>query len=517
MAKSPSPASGSSTPVIKPQRALLGIINFCAGAAIMIIEITANRLLAPYFGNSIYTWTALIGVVLIALSVGAFVGGRLADRTSRPDLLGWLLAGAAGLTFIIPPLGYTLGPVMSESGSLIAGPVFISLFMFALPGVLLGAVSPASVRFYAQAAGEGHVGASAGVISMLGSLGSFVGTFLSGFVLLALFGVKTIFIGSGITLALLALLAFWMAGKMKQNLAKHSALSAVTLVLCLMASEKVEANVIHQEESAYHRIRVKEEPMNGRPARALYLDSTLEGGIFTQGSGLPLNYQNYWRLVTLNPEFKIKRALFIGAGAFGMPEEVSKLGDGVHVDVAEIDPAVIEVGRKFFRLNEFPNVHAHATDGRKYLQSGGEPYDFIFGDAYNGIRHIPAHLVTQEFFKDIQGRLSADGVFMMNLISAAEGEKSELLRDILATVRSVFPHVEAFHTGSPLLQAQNIILLASNKSWQRWVEGTFHLPGSVEARFINQRLRPQQLPATGRVLTDDFNPVDAIIARQLLR
>ncbi|TLD68670.1 MFS transporter [Phragmitibacter flavus] len=517
MAKSKPAAPATETTLVPtPQRALLGLINFCAGAAIMIIEITANRLLAPYFGNSIYTWTALIGVVLIALSVGSVLGGHLADKTTRPDLLGWLLAGAAASTFIIPPIGFLLGPAMSNGG-LIAGPIFISLFMFTIPGILLGAVSPASIRFYAQASGEGHVGAAAGIIGMLGSLGSFIGTFLCGFVLLSLFGVKAIFIGSGITLALLALLAFWMAGRLRQNLPKHAAATAVTLTLCLFASEKADAAVIHQQESFYHRIRVKEEPMNGRPARALYLDSTLEGGIYTQHPGLPLNYQNYWRLVQLNSDLKVQRALFIGAGAFGMPAEVSQISPETHADVAEIDPAVVEVGRQYFNLNNFPRVHAHATDGRRFLQTTPHSYDLIFGDAYNGIRHIPAHLVTREFFQDAQKRLTADGVFMMNLISAAEGPKAELLTDILATVRSVFPHVEVFQTGGPLTQAQNLILVASNKDWKPWVENTIHVPGSIESRFLNQRLRPHQLPANGRALTDDFNPIDAIIARQLLR
>lgn len=500
-----------------PSRFLLGLISFCAGAAIMIIEITANRLLAPYFGNSVYTWTALIGVVLIALSLGAYLGGRLADKTSRPDLLGWLLAGAAALTFLIPPIAYTLGPSMTHGG-IIAGPIFISLILFTIPGILLGAVSPASVRFYAQASGEGHIGASAGVISMLGSLGSFVGTFLSGFVLLSFLGVKTIFIGSGILLALLALIAFWMAAKLKTNLPKHLASTILTLFICLLVNEKTEAGVIHQQESFYHRIRVKEETLNGRPARTLYLDSTLEGGIFTQGPGLPLNYQNYWNLTALNRNINIKRALFIGAGAFGMPAEITKTGNDVHADVAEIDPAVIHVGRQFFNLNDSPRVHAHAIDGRRFVQQAPHnTYDFIFGDAYQGIRYIPAHLVTKEFFLEIRDRLTTNGVFMMNLISAVEGPRAELLSAILATLHDVFPHVEVFHTGGPRNQAQNLILIASTQSWKTWIEDTYHPPSSIEGRLLTHHLKPHQLPAPSSVLTDNFNSIDAIIARQLLR
>lgn len=518
---SPSPSSPTSKATAQAAAAstrfLLGLICFCSGAGIMIIEISANRLLAPYFGNSIYTWTALIGVVLISLSIGSYVGGRLADKSSRGDLLGWLLTGASAFTFLIPIVGLFLGPRLANAG-LIAGPVFISLFMFTIPGILLGAVSPACVRFYSLASGGGQVGASAGVISMLGSLGSFIGTFLSGFVLLSMFGVKTIFIGSGLTLALLAVVAFWMAGKLRQSLAKFTSAAVPGLVLCvLFANESVEAGVIHQENSFYHRIRVKEETMAGRPARTLYLDSTLEGGVFTEGSGLPLNYQNYWQLVRLPDDFQMKRALFIGAGAFGMPEQVSLWRDGVDVDVAEIDPAVVEVGRKFFRLNEHPRVQAHAVDGRRFLQTTPHQYDLIFGDAYNGIRHIPAHLVTKEFFTEIKGKLTPNGVYLMNLISSIEGRNAELLHAIHATLKTVFPNVEVFRTGGGKTDVQNIIILASTQSWEPWIRKKYHLPGSVEARLAEQYILPQQLPTAGPVLTDDFNTVDAIVARQLLQ
>ncbi|MEZ0387644.1 MAG: fused MFS/spermidine synthase, partial [Verrucomicrobium sp.] len=174
-----SPSSTASAAAVRAEiaassrltRWLLATICFFSGASIMVIEITANRLLAPAFGNSIYTWTALIGVVLVALSAGGYLGGYLSDKLGRMDLLGWLLAGAAVLTMLIPALAEVLSPSLAKGG-LIAGPVFISLFLFALPGVLLGAVSPASVRFYSMANEDQHVGRAAGVISMLGSLGS---------------------------------------------------------------------------------------------------------------------------------------------------------------------------------------------------------------------------------------------------------------------------------------------------------------------------------------------------------
>jgi spermidine synthase len=520
MAK-PTKSSPVSTSTAAPSgsdhtRLLLGIICFFAGAAIMVIEISANRLLAPYFGNSLYTWTALIGVVLVSVSVGGYLGGYLADKTGRMDLLGWLLASAAFLTMLIPTINTWFAPTLAKS-DIISGPVMISILILAIPGVLLGAVSPASVRFFSLAGNDEHVGSSAGIISMLGSLGSFIGTFVSGFFLLSAFGVKTIFIGSGAVLLVLALLAFWMAKQSWQPQIRSTVMVLLAGLLTANIDAKPGEGIIHQASSFYHQIEVTErEGFNG-PERYLKLDSTVEGGLRVKDGALVLDYQHFWQLVHLKEDLKIQRALFIGAGAFGMPQQVSKAHPEASVDVAEIDPAVVATGRKFFNLDAFPKVQAHAEDARRFVNGSSGNYDLIFGDAYNGVRHIPAHLVTKEFFQEVKTKLSKDGVFLMNVISAVEGEKAELFAHILATLRSVFPHVEAFSVGGAPRESQNIILLASEQSWKPWLEDTLHVPGSTLARLAGRHLSETKLPAAAPVMTDDWNPVDAVIARQLLK
>jgi spermidine synthase len=514
-AKEKSASSSPPSPNARATHALLAVICFLAGASVMVIEISANRLLAPHFGNSIYTWTALIGVVLVALSAGAWIGGVLADKLGRFDLLGWLLAGSAVLAMLIPALNAFFAPTLANSG-LISGPVFISIFLFALPAVLLGAVSPASVRFYSMMNQDTQVGHAAGIISMLGSLGSFVGTFLSGFFLLSAFGVTKIFIGTGVVLLVLAVIAFAMARKS----IKTQGLTVAATLLGALASINAEAaagpDVIHRESSFYHQIEVVKRGAGANEEHILKLDSTMEGGIRARDGALVLEYQKFWQVAEMNEELKIRRALFIGAGAFGMPNDVARKHGDAHVDVAEIDPAVIAVGRRFFRLGNYPQVHAHAVDARRYLSQSGGNYDLIFGDAYNGDRHIPAHLVTQEFFQLVKGKLSPDGVFLMNVITAIQGDRAELLRHVLTTVRSVFPHVEVFNVRSADMEPDNVILLAANHSWKPWLEDKFYLPATEHARFAERRLRPNQLPADAQILTDDWNPVDAIIARQLL-
>ena len=252
--------------------------------------------------------------------------------------------------------------------------------------------------------------------------------------------------------------------------------------------------------------------------RELLLDSTYEGGMTWPGGDLVLAYQHFWQLVQLNENLKIKRALFIGAGAFGMPEQVSKANPDAMVDVAEIDPAVIQTGREYFKLNEFPNVRAHASDARRFLQSSdGQKYDFIFGDAYNGVRHIPAHLVTKEFFTQVHDRLAPHGVFIMNVISAIEGPRSELTGHVIATLREVFPHVEIFGVGGSRMETQNVILLASDESWKPWIDDRTYPQDSWQSRLLSSRVPPMLHPPHRAVLTDDWNPIDVVIARQLGR
>ena len=519
MSKAPTPTSSSpqeKTDHLRPTRLFLGAACFFSGAAMMVIEISAARLLSPLFGNSVYTWTALIGVILIAFSVGGYMGGRLADRRAGLDVLGWLLAGVAVLTFFIPALSTWFGPAFAKGG-LIDGPVMFSLFLLAVPGALLGAVSPAAVRLYSLTSQDSHIGGAAGTISMLGSLGSFVGTFLSGFFLLGNFGVRSIFIGTAVLLLALAVLAFFLTGKGSAQSAKVLIAGVIAGLIGSLSSPTPALGVIYEHESFYHRIQVTEEGVSPNRRRLLKLDSTHEGGMNPETGDLILAYQHYWRLAMLQDR-PIQSALFIGAGAFGMPEEVSRTFPDAAVDVAELDPAVIETGRQFFKLDEYPRVKASAGDARHYLRtSGDKKWDLIFGDAYNGMQAIPAHLTTKEFFQLISDHLTPEGVYTMNVISAVQGEKSELLAGMLATLKEVFPHLQVFAVQGSRTTSQNVIVLASHHDLSNVVLNQHFPENTWQARLLRTHVPAQYLPTNGQVFTDDFNPVDAIIARGLIR
>lgn len=509
-------SSPSLTPPASLRKAhlLLGLICFLAGASVMVIEITANRLLSPLFGNSVYTWTSLIGVVLICFSVGGYLGGWLTDKKADFSLLGWLLAGSGVMTLFVPALYTIVGPANEDAG-LITGPLIVSILLFAVPGILLGAISPASVRLYSSLQQDAHVGYAAGTISMLGSLGSFVGTFLSGFYLLSAFGVKAIFLGTGVLLIVLASAAFLLARSKPMDHVPVWISALIAGAIGFSYEVKAKENVLFQHESFYHRVQVIESGTGSFAQRFLQLDSTMEGGMEAESGDLILEYQHYWQLPMLKDGFKLERALFLGAGAFGMPEQVSKQWPQSQVDVVEIDPVVIDAGRKFFKLDEFPRVHAHASDARRFLRRTENRYDLIFGDAYNGVQAIPVHLASREFFQEVKDRLTPHGIFVMNVISAVEGPKSELLAGMIATLKEVFPHVELCAVGGIRSDSQNTILVATQEDWEPLFMRNDYERGSWQDRLTSRYIPDLRRPKNGTVFTDDHNPVDAIIARGL--
>ncbi len=364
---------------------------------------------------------------------------------------------------------------------------------------------------------DSHIGGAAGTISMLGSLGSFVGTFLSGFFLLGSFGVRNIFIGTAVLLLVLAVIAFLLSRKGAGQVVRVVTLGVVAGIISTLTTPTRGKEVIHEHESFYHRIQVTEDGVSPNRRRLLKLDSTHEGGMNPETGALILEYQHYWRLGMLQDR-PIQSALFIGAGAFGMPEELSRTFPAATVDVAELDPAVIETGRQFFKLDEHPRVQAHAGDARHYLRtSGDKKWDLIFGDAYNGREAIPSHLASKEFFQLVSSHLTPEGVYTMNVISAVQGKHSELLAGMVATLREVFPHLEIFAVSAPRNVSQNVIILASHQDLTPLIVYRHYPATTWQARLLRTHVPHNYVPTDGQIFTDDFNPVDAIVARGLIR
>lgn len=519
----------SSAPVPEPvpapnlfwERAFVLLAAFGGGAGVMVLEMAGNRVLAPWFGNSLYTWTGLIGVVLLAMSCGYYAGGYLADKFSGWILLANLLAAAAVSVLFIPLAQGALDRALNPT-DIVWGPILASIGLFAVPGVIMGAVTPVAIRLRSVMGCDRHVGLSAGQIGMVGTLGSVVGTFAGGFFLIPLLHLDTLFLLIAGTLGGIACLGYALFARTTWRIKAPIALLTVLLSLggnVVGGATLKPYALIHEENSFYHRIRVFENKnMSGDTIRTLHLDSTVEGAQAVGKDDLPVEYQKYWELLRIfapNP----KTVAFIGGGAFGMPEAVATAFPAADVHVYELDPKVIAVGKRFFRLGDYPTITAVAGDARLELRKSGLTFDMIFGDAYNGIRAVPAHLVTREFFGLVRERMSEGGVFMMNIISAVEGGNAAFYQAAGSTLASVFKNVYVFpvHPEAPR-SAQNIILVGVDRDVD--VDSalrTAPIDRATRDKFTRS-FRGLFEPASREplILTDQKNPVEFIVARAQL-
>ncbi|PTY03463.1 hypothetical protein DB346_06165 [Verrucomicrobia bacterium LW23] len=500
------------------ERIVLCLTCFFSGAAVLIMEMSGNRVLAPAFGNSLYTWTGLIGIVLVSISLGDYFGGWLVDRWTSTMLVPALLTGGAALLIItcwmLPSFS-----AMAKGWDVTTGPVYASLMLFFLPAMVLSSVTPVCVRLFSRTTSDKDIGLSSGTIGMFSTLGSFAGTMLAGFVLIPMLDVRVIFVGVGAVLIVLAIgFAYFFRVKDPAPVVVAGVLFLMIGALLVSVEEKGRDGLKYSHSTYYHKIQVYDTVgENGDTLRMLQLDTTSEGGINLTQNDVVFQYQKYWQLSKLfSPD--LKKALFFGGGAFGMPRKVSEAFPKAHIDVVEIDPELIRVADTWFGLKDYPAIMKHGMDARVFLRRCNEKYDYIFGDAYNGIQHIPSHLLTKEFFAEVKEHLTENGVFMMNLISTPEGPKSELFRCVITTLRTSFPGVMVFAVSpSSPTTVQNLILVAGNS--QEALEAAVASPqASRYISLLENRLPTARLPDSSdpaQILTDWKNRTDLLVAQQI--
>jgi spermidine synthase len=505
----------------------ISTIAFLTGASVMIVELAASRVLSPYFGNTLYTWTALIGVIMIALSAGYYAGGRLADRRPTLVTLLHLVSIAAAFVILVPVLALKVAASLAPEGhppDILWGPLVAALLLFAVPGILLGSVSPFAIKLLSLRSENARVGTSAGTVSGLSTAGSVLGTFGAGFVLIPSLGIRTIFIVVGVVLLLVAALGY--AGLMGS---RHRSIPAAVLVLIAgvflaavaeSSEDPREPNVVFRTDTFYHRIDVERfEVANGQTVTQILMDRAPEGAQLENGGDLVYDYTHYYQLERIFVP-NLRRAAFLGGGAYSMPEALANDHPGAAIDVVEIDPMVERLGRRFYYLDEYRGrVRPVVGDGRMFLLGARQRYDLIFGDAYRGQQNVPSHMITREFFELTKRRLNDDGVFMMNLISAVNGPMSKLFASVSATLLEVYPELYVFAIDAPFpTRPQNLILVAPARRRGYDENALAERAGDDEdTRLMIQNFVPSAFRGTSgaTVLTDDHNPVEYIIARQL--
>lgn len=483
---------------------LLEIVVFASGAVVMIFEIIGARILAPYIGTSSYIWTSLIGVILGSLSLGYWLGGRMADRRPELRLLSGVLFLAATLvTVTMLVQEFFLSLLAMASVRLEMKAVAAALILFAPASVLFGFVTPYAIRLKMNAVEDS--GKTVGRLYALSTVGSIMGTFVAGFVLLPFVGsIRTLYL----LIAVLFLLSVLVA-PFKLTTKKLYALMLFPFAVGLnefVRFSLAQTNDLHDFDTEYSRIRVfrSSDKSTGKPVMALTLDPySTQSAIFLESDELVVNYTKFYHLLRhFNPSFQ--KTLNIGGAGYSFPKEYLKKYPGKQIDVVEIDPKMTEIARSFFRLKDDKNLRIFHEDGRIFLNQTQEKYDVILVDAFGSVYSVPFQLTTIEAVRKMSDALTENGIVILNLISAIEGEKSQFLQAEYKTYAAVFPNVVLFKTNpdKAVDETQNLILVASKAGKISFASEDMEISDLLKHRYENP------LDLSVPVLTDDLAPVE---------
>jgi spermidine synthase len=447
---------------------MLNVIVFLCGAALMSLEIVAARVLAPALGNSIFVWGSVISTVMIALSLGYWLGGHAADRFGARRVLAPVIAGAGLLTVLAPLVSAGTLQWAAGMGPRL-GSLTASALIFFAPALLLAMVSPLGISL---AAGRGmeHIGRSAGGLYAVSTAGSIVGTLATAFWLIPLMSLEPLIVWTGFLLLATALAAFALGRPDRRGTLVTTVLVVVALavggwvlwrVAPAPAVDSFGETVLFRADTQYHRITVTEDATQ----RHLRFDNTHQSAMnLKDGYTSSILYPDYLHLaIALKPD--AKRVLVLGMGGGTVTKRFWRDYPGVRVDTVEIDPMVIDVAKRFFQYPTDARLRTFNEDARRYVQSTNERYDIIIVDCYYADA-IPSHLVTDEFFRECKAKMTPDGVLAYNVIGSVQGDSSKLFRSLYRTADGVWSRLYVFPVGiaqdHSLTTRRNIIVLATD-------------------------------------------------------
>jgi spermidine synthase len=470
---------------------------FITGASVMVIELLGTRLIAPFYGASLYVWSALISVTMIALALGYFMGGRWADTTTRTGLS--LIIAIAGILTLLIPLFTRPVLLATDSLGLRAGAFTSALILFSPSLTALGMVSPFAIKL-ATARLE-SVGDSAGSIYAVSTVGSVIGTLILGFFLFPAIGSREILIGTGLVLLSLAIILGIYERKQQKVIFFPN---AILLVVGLLFLPKIisaghpyqsdKFKVQSEQESLYGRVRVIDD--SNHDLRLLTSDaSTIGAGNISDGENR-LSYQDIVGLIpALQPN--IKKALIVGQGAGHMAKALHNLY-GIETDTLEIDPAVAKAAVDYFGFK--PTGKAIVGDARYEIRRLTGKYDLIIHDCFTGGTE-PAHLLTVETLTQLRELLSPQGILALNFVGFANSHH-DALASVSKTIAHVLPEQTVF-ISEPDRDFNDFIFLASQEKLNL-NSNTLNITQQdwLKARVFNVD------KSQGIVLTDNFNPLE---------
>jgi spermidine synthase len=427
------------------------IVGFCT----MVVEITASRIVAPIVGSSIYTWSSIIGVILLGMILGNIIGGFFIDKYKSKNFVFVLFLFSSFFVATVPFFRDIFESFNYWSFGLAFSIVSVSCFLFLIPSFFLGTLYPAIFKFGLR--DIENVGKISGIFSAMWSVGSIIGTFLAGFILVGS-------IGSSNTIYLVSTILF-ISGFIFWGFSKRNLITVILIVFAIFSGkflvQDLSKRVIFAKESNYYDIKVVDYNSVYGKIRALFLDTDTHSIESLEGQKL----KNYPEIYSIFGIFKnnIKSILNIGGGSYRMAKFFSDYYKDSNVLVAEIDPQVKKVAEDFFNLKKF-NVDTEVIDGRVLLAKNSSKYDLIFGDAFSSLLSIPWHMATKEFNELVKSRLNDGGIYGINFISSLDGENSALFKNMLNTFKETFPNYYIFSFGDSSGSVQNIVLVGVNSS-----------------------------------------------------
>ena len=507
------PESSKRPAAALPAVPLLVAMQAAVAAASLVVEIVAGRMLAPYVGMSLYTWTAVIAVVLAGFSAGHWLGGRVAERPAGAALAanGWAMVAAALTTAAaVFVLRAAAEPVISALGAPVAAITTLTMAVFFLPSFFAGVPAPVLAHIAAQAAPD-RAGRALGAMFAAGAVGAILGTLAAGFLFIS-------WLGSVATLAVvtaayvgLALLSFVLAGRAGRRVAR--ALAAVLLLAPLgLAGAGLSRADPCARESDYFCIRILD--VSGDPAdpvRLMVLDHLAHG--ISARDAPEVQFTDHAAMLDALARARMAgrdfSAFFIGGGTYSMPRAWALRDPAPAVTVAEIDPAVTAVARTSFWFDPATARILHA-DARRALAADPSRYDVVIGDAFTDIA-VPAHLVTEEFFRLVRSRLTADGVYLMNVIDHTDNMRA--VASILATLNAVFPEVEVWTEAVPVAgPTRKVFILAAGARPSTVSALSTRAPDPLRFARLSEDWERRLLASHEAVrLTDDYAPIDRLM------
>lgn len=503
---------------------------FLGGFCVMVVEVIASRLIARYLGASVYTWTSVIGVVLAGIAMGNFIGGWIADRYEAKKSLAKLFFAAAFACMLTPVLNRLMGNclfLMYLSWPMrVAGHV---LAVFFLPAMLLGMISPVVAKMALDQGAK--PGKTIGNIYAWGSMGSILGTFVTGFFLIAFIGTTGVIWTVSFILGMIGL---WYGVKQKGSYPLMAMLSivaffslstqgwAVTIGENFALREAADPAIIYQAESLYSNIKIVLSDRHPQ-VRKLILDQLLHSFMRMNAAGNVMNlyaYQEVYEGITarLAKGKETVSAMVIGGGGYVFPRYLEARWPGSYIEAIEIDPAVTAAAKAAFGLSPDTAIKIYHGDARNRVddlirkKDNGEvipSFDVIYGDAFNDLS-IPFQLVSYEFNEKIRQLLSPQGAYMLTLADTIESGR--FLGAVVNTLKKSFPYVSVFLTGDTQVREdlRNVFVLVGSLQPIDW-------PGEAKTGCKSIRLDEKFLKviaerSRGIVLSDNYAPVENLLA-----